>query len=63
MADRYYIPAEQVQEISGILTEWEDVSPELVEHMRRLVFATPIPDDLADDIERSMDNSETGLSI
>lgn len=63
MADRYYIPADQVQELSAILDDAEGSATDLVAHVRRLVFATPIPDDVADDIERQLDNAETGLSI
>lgn len=63
MADRYYLPATQVQELSVILDAAEATSPELVDNIRRLVFATEIPDEFADDLERALDNAETGLSI
>lgn len=63
MADRYYLPAAQVQELSEILETAEATSPALVADIRRLVFATEIPDEFADDLERALDNAETGLSI
>ncbi|GGG77433.1 hypothetical protein GCM10011415_27910 [Salipiger pallidus] len=63
MADRYYLPATQVLELSAILEDAEEKAPDLVAEVRRLVFATPIPDDAADEVERQLDNAETGLSI
>lgn len=63
MADRYYLPAAQVQEISELLDREEANAPLLVAEIRRLVFATAIPDDMADDIERQLKNAENGFSI
>lgn len=59
MADRYYLPAEQVQELSAILADAEAREPDLVQDVRRLVFATEIPNEMADEIERQLDNAET----
>lgn len=63
MADRYYIPAEQAIELSQILESEQDNAPELVASVRRIVFATPIPEDIADELERSLENAATGLSL
>lgn len=63
MADRYYLPAAQVQELSAILDNAEESAPDLVSEVRRLVFATEIPDDMGDEIERKLNNAETGFSI
>lgn len=63
MADRYYLPAEQVKALQEVLDAAEGHSPDLVADVRRLVFATEIPDDMADEIEREMENAATGLSI
>ncbi|CUI01119.1 hypothetical protein [Leisingera aquaemixtae] len=74
MASRFYIPADQVQELSRSLQTAEDTVCKdpvdalralnlLVEDVRRLVFATEVPDELADQLERDMDSAETGLSI
>lgn len=74
MASRFYIPADQAQELSQSLEAAEDAAFKdagdalkalnlLVEDVRRLVFATEVPDELADQLERDIDNAETGLSI
>lgn len=63
MSDRYYLPAAQVQELSEILDDAEEKAPDLVAEVRRLVFATALPDDVADNVERQLDNAQTGLSI
>lgn len=41
----------------------EEIIAKLVMDVRLKVFATPIPDKMADDLEQQMDNAETGCSL
>ncbi|MPM20173.1 hypothetical protein SDC9_66602 [bioreactor metagenome] len=47
MAERYYLPENDVLELKEILDAAQTDAPGLVADIRRLVFGTEVPEDLA----------------
>jgi hypothetical protein len=54
MAERYYLPGDKVAELAEILDAAEQEAPELVADVRRLVYGTEVPEDLALKLEEDM---------
>ena len=63
MAQRYYIPADQVQKIHEILSELEGREPEIVADLKALIFGTEVPKEQAEELERQLRDLDSGFSM
>lgn len=61
MAERYYIPKEQAEALEQVLTSLEKIlqkadrqAQQHITKLRELIFATPIPEDVAFGVEASL---------